>query len=143
MTDRPPVTGNGSRKPQVMLVDDEGCIRNLVCELLTANGIDVLTADGADACLQHLRNGFRGVILMDLMMPDKNGWETIREIKGAGLLHGNVISMLTAVDIPDEGMEGLQDIVIDYITKPFPPGKFLAAVTRYLGYLDDAARYGD
>ncbi|TWJ32685.1 response regulator [Geobacter argillaceus] len=143
MTESTPAIGNGSPKPKVMLVDDEECIRNLVCDLLTANGIDVLTADGADACLHHLRNGFRGVILMDLMMPDKTGWETIREIKRAGLLHGNVIAMLTAVDIPDEGMDGLQEIVIDYITKPFIPDEFLAAVKRYLGYLDEAARYGE
>lgn len=133
----------GDSSPMVMLVDDEECIRNLVSELLTANGIDVVTADGSDACLQHLRNGFRGVILMDLMMPGRNGWDTIREMKRAGLLQGNVISMLTAVDIPDEGMEGLQEIVIDYINKPFTPDVLLSAVKRYLGYLDDAARYGE
>ena len=143
MTESTQAIGNGSPKPKVMLVDDEECIRNLVCELLIANGIDVLTADSADACLHHLRNGFRGVILMDLMMPDKNGWETIREIKRAGLLQGNIIAMLTAVDIPDEGMDGLQEIVIDYITKPFTSDELLAAVKRYLGYLDEAARHGE
>lgn len=143
MTESTPAIGSGSPKPRVMLVDDEECIRGLICELLTVHGIDVLTANGADACLQHLRNGFRGVILMDLMMPDKNGWETIREIKRAGLLPGNIIAMLTAVDIPDEGMEGLQEIVIDYVTKPFTSDEFLAAVKRYLGYLDETARYGE
>lgn len=130
--------GNGSRQPKVMLVDDEEYIRKLVRDLLTSNGIDVVTTDGADACLHQLRQGFRGVILMDLNMPAKNGWETIREIQRAGLLSGNIISMLTAVDIPDDGMEGLQEVVTDYITKPFTPDEFLAAVTRYLGYLANA-----
>lgn len=143
MRESTPAVGNGLPKPRVMLVDDEEFIRGLVSELLTVNGIDVLTADGADACLDQLRSGFRGVILMDLMMPDKNGWETIRDIKRAGLLQGNIIAMLTAVDAPDEGMDGLQEIVIDYITKPFSSDGFLAAVKRYLGYLDEAARYGE
>ncbi len=135
MTESVSNVGNGSPLPKVMLVDDEESVRKLVRELLTDNGIEVVTADGADACLHQLRQGFRGVILMDLMMPVKNGWETIREIQRAGFLPGNIISMLTGVGTPDEGMEGLQEVVTDYITKPFTTDEFLSAVTRYLGYL--------
>lgn len=122
--------------PRVLVVDDEECIRETMSELLSLHGIDVLTTDGADGCLQQLRAGFRGVILMDVMMPGKNGWETIREIEKCGLLEGNIISMLTAMDVPDEQMDGLQEIVVDYITKPFVPEELIAAVRKYLGYLE-------
>lgn len=118
--------------PRIMLVDDEECIRETILELLTSEGFDAVTVTGAEACLQQLRNGFRGVILMDVMMPGLDGWATIREIKKEGLLDGNIISMLTAMDVPDEKMEGLQEVVVDYIIKPFETGSFLAAIRRYL-----------
>ncbi len=123
-------------KPRVMLVDDEECIRETISELLASEGIDIVTAVGASECLRLLRGGFRGVILMDVMMPGMDGWATIREIEKAGLLHGNIISMLTAIGVPDDKMEGLQEVVIDYITKPFEPSGFLAAVRKYLALLD-------
>jgi DNA-binding response OmpR family regulator len=123
-------------KPRVMLVDDEECIRETVYELLFSDGIEIITAVGGHECLQVLKDGFRGVILMDVMMPGMDGWATIREIEKAGLLQGNIISMLTAMDVPDERMEGLQEVVIDYITKPFDPTAFLATVRNYLVLLD-------
>jgi CheY-like chemotaxis protein len=128
--------GNTASAPCVMLVDDDECIRDTVSELLDSEGIRAVTAAGADECLHLLRLGFRGVILMDVTMPGLDGWATIREIKKAGLLEGNLISMLTAIDAPDEGMEGLQEVVIDYITKPFEPSTFIPAVRKYLALLD-------
>lgn len=119
-----------------MLVDDEECIRETIRELLDSEGIDVITAGGANECLRMLRGGFRGVILMDVMMPVMDGWATIREIEKEGLMGGNIISMLTAMDVPDERMEGLQEYVIDYITKPFDPSGFIATVRKYLILLD-------
>lgn len=122
--------------PRILLVDDEECIRETVSELLASEGIDILTAVGSNECLHLLRGGFRGVILMDVMMPGMDGWATIREIEKEGLLQGNLITMLTAMDVPDERMEGLQEVVIDYITKPFEPAGFIEAVRKYLVILD-------
>lgn len=123
-------------KPRVMLVDDEECIRETVSELLSLEGIDVVTVADAKGCLDLLSAGFRGVILMDVMMPEMDGWAAIREIEKAGHMRGNIISMLTAMGAPDERMEGLQEVVIDYITKPFEPDYFIAAVKEYLVLLD-------
>lgn len=123
-------------KPRVMLVDDEECIRETVRELLAVAGIDIVTAAGSHECLQLLRGGFRGVILMDIMMPGMDGWSTIREIEREGLLQGNIVSMLTSLDIPDDRMEGFQEIIIDYITKPFEPDYFVAAVKEHLVLLN-------
>lgn len=123
-------------KARIMLVDDEECIRETISELLGSEGIQIVTAVGAQECLKLLHAGFRGVILMDVMMPGMDGWATIREIEKAGLLQGNIISMLTAMDVPDERMNGLQEVVIDYITKPFDPVVFVATVRRYLDLLD-------
>lgn len=128
--------GQSDIMPRVMLVDDEECIRDTVSELLALAGIDVIAVSDAKGCLSLLLAGFRGVILMDVMMPGMDGWTTIREIEKRGLLQGNIISMLTAMDAPDERMEGLQEVVIDYMTKPFESDYFIAAVKEYLVLLD-------
>ena len=128
--------------PQVMIVDDTEIVRSLVQELLVKEGIAVCCASGANECLAHLRNGFRGLILMDVMMPDQDGWQTIREIEKAGLLPGNIIVMLTALDEPDERMNGLQSLIVDYITKPFSPDIFIETVRKYLGYLEHGVGVG-
>lgn len=139
MRETAPVDGLSPKSPRVMVVDDERCIRATIYELLASEGINSLKAAGSDECLRFLREGFQGVILMDVMMPVRNGWDTIREIKKEGLMEGNIISMLTAMDVPDQRMEGLQEFVIDYITKPFEPNELIAAVHRYLALLDGPA----
>jgi DNA-binding response OmpR family regulator len=53
-----------------------------------------------------------------------------------GLATGNVISMLTAREVPDEKMSGLQEYVIDYITKPFDPDAVVETVKEYFTLLE-------
>ncbi|MRR59337.1 MAG: response regulator [Deltaproteobacteria bacterium] len=120
---------------QVMIVDDEPFIRDAVVKLLAYEGIAAMAAENGDECLDLLRKGFRGVILMDVMMPHRNGWQTIRAMADESLVAGNIISMLTSIDEPDEQMEGLQELVFDYITKPFEPSEMVATVRTCLGCL--------
>lgn len=119
----------------MMIVDDEPSIRIALEVLLKGEGFEVTTADSGQKCIEELKKGFKGVILMDIMMPNMDGWDTIKEIVEDDLLEGNIISMLTAKDAPDQKMEGLQEYVIDYITKPFEPDELVATVEGYLGYL--------
>ena len=122
-----------SRK--VMIVDDDPSIRIAVKTLLGRAEFDVRTAGSGPECLEELRKGFKGVILMDIMMPDMDGWDTITEIVNRGYNDGNMIFMLTAKDVPDRKMDGLQEYVIDYLTKPFEPHELVGAVEQYLSYL--------
>lgn len=117
---------------QVMIVDDESWIRTTVREVLSEAGVEVLSAESGRECIEHLRRGFRGVILMDIMMPEMNGWETIRMLHRESLIDGNLIVMLTALESPDEQMEGLQELVFDYLTKPFDPATLVSTVSHYL-----------
>lgn len=116
---------------KVMLVDDEELIRESVSVCFQVSGIDILTAANGEECLEHLRGGFRGVILMDVMMPQMNGWDTIRKIVDNGLYDGNIIIMLTAMNAPDSKMEGLQEYVTDYMTKPFDPKTLVSSISYY------------
>lgn len=115
----------------VMLVDDNGDIRESVELLFQSVDMKIITAVGGEECLSYLKSGFKGLILMDIMMPGLDGWDTIREIVNNGLYEGNIIIMLTAKGEPDTKMEGLQEYVTDYITKPFDPKELVNAVKYY------------
>ncbi|MDY6864694.1 MAG: response regulator [Halobacteriota archaeon] len=119
-------------KNSVMIVDDEPSILIAVRVLLEPEGFEVLTVDSGAKCIEELKKGFRGVILMDIMMPRMDGWDTIKNLVDEGLIEGNIIVMLTAKDTPGEKMEGLQEYVIDYINKPFDPDELVSNIRDYL-----------
>jgi CheY-like chemotaxis protein len=120
---------------RIMVVDDDVFILEVMEELLKPEGIEVVAAESGDACIAELEKGFRGVILMDIMMPRKDGWETIEEMIDRNLMEGNVVAMLTARDVPDGELEQMKEHVIDYITKPFEADEIVAIVKGYLEYL--------
>lgn len=122
---------------RVMLVDDEEVIRESVEIFFQSSALELLTAASGNECLERLEAGFRGVILMDVMMPGMNGWDTIRNIVERNLFEGNIIVMLTALSAPDCSMEGIQEYVTDYMTKPFNPNEMLESVNYYLTLLND------
>lgn len=121
-----------------MIVDDNPYIRESVEILLQLNGTKAINASGGEECLRQLQSGFRGVILMDIMMPFMDGWDTIREMVDRGLHDGNLIIMLTAMNEPTVKMHGLEEYVTDYITKPFTPNEFIEKLQFYLSFLNGA-----
>ena len=121
---------------RVMIVDDDALIRLTIREVLKDENIEVAEADGAGQCIEALEQGFQGVILMDIMMPEKDGWDTIREILDRGLYKGIIIIMLTAKDVPDSKMEGLQEYITDYLTKPFTHETLVDDIREYFKYLE-------
>lgn len=120
---------------KVMIVDDNEFIRDSVEILFQTEGVQITTAESGNECLAHLEAGFRGVLLMDVMMPRMDGWDTINNIVERGLYPGNIILMLTAKREPDQKMEKIQSYVTDYITKPFNPMELLDMVKFYLRLL--------
>ncbi|MDY6965435.1 MAG: response regulator [Halobacteriota archaeon] len=120
---------------RVMIVDDEPSILIAVRVLLEPKGFEVVTVDSGMKCIEVLKEGFKGVILMDVMMPRMDGWDTIQKIVDEGLSEGNIIVMFTAKEIPGPKMEGLQEYVMDYITKPFENEKLVASINEYQSYL--------
>ncbi|HBA90148.1 MAG TPA: response regulator [Geobacter sp.] len=121
---------------KIMIVDDNEYVRASVQLICESEELELATAASGPECLEQLQSGFKGVILMDIMMPDMDGWDTIREIVGRGLYNGNIIVMLTGMGEPDSKMDGLQEYVSDYMTKPFGPEELLESLQYYLTMLD-------
>jgi DNA-binding response OmpR family regulator len=119
-----------------MVVDDDRYILIAVQTVLNEAGFSTEMVEDGRTCISHLKKGFTGIILLDIMMPDMDGWDTIRAISDEGLGDNVLIAMLTAKSDPDNKMIGLQDYVFDYITKPFDPDELVSRVTLYSKYLD-------
>jgi len=115
----------------IMIVDDDSSILITIRELFETHGYKVYTVQNGKECIDELKNGFKGVILLDLMMPIMDGWETIREIKKLNLLQGNIISILTAKNDPGQGYSEFREDIMDYISKPFDPNQLITTVNNY------------
>jgi CheY-like chemotaxis protein len=121
----------------VLVVDDDPALRRVVTTMLRRRGLQAVAVSSGEECLEQLRAGFRGLILMDIVMPGLTGWQTIRAAAEQGLLPGNVICMLTGQSIPNEEAEGLQEIVTDYLTKPFDAATLARVVDDALACLEN------
>ncbi len=116
----------------VLVVDDDDDIRKTLGCVLRSAGCQVELAPDGPACLRILREGFHGLILMDIMMPGWDGWATIHAIVDGDLLQGNLICMLTALADPGPDNEDLAGYVFDYLVKPFD-GVQLLEIVRLAG----------
>lgn len=122
---------------KVLVVDDNEDICMAVKAVLEDEPFQILTATGGEECIKILKEGFSGLILLDIMMPDMDGWATIREIDTQDLYHKIIICMLTAKDNPDEGMIGIEKYVSDYITKPLIPDLMIELVRLWMQNIPD------
>ena len=111
---------------RIMVVDDDPDILITIRKIFESEGYEVFTVDSGKDCLNELERGFKGIILMDIMMPFMDGWDTIEEISKKGYAKDVKISILTARGTPDrEKMRGLESYIHDYITKPFDIKKLI------------------
>jgi len=120
---------------QIMVVDDDPYVRSTVEIVLHTKGYSICVVESGKRCLDKLREGFRGLILMDIMMPELDGWDTISAIEDEGLHGGNVICMLTALNDPGPKLEKLTEYVMDYVRKPFTYEELLDTVAEYIEYV--------
>ncbi|MDY6911193.1 MAG: response regulator [Chloroflexota bacterium] len=91
-------------------------------------------------CIQALEDGFKGVILMDLMMPEMDGWATLEMIQNKSLLDGNVVMVLSAKQNIQPTSENLTNLNLHFMRKPFPPHELIAAVTGHCAFIKETEK---
>lgn len=115
---------------KVLVVDDESRMRKLVRDFLVRQGYEVLEAgDGEEALELFYRDKGIALILLDVMMPKRNGWEVCREIREQSKVP---IIMLTARGDESDELLGFELGVDEYIAKPFSPRILVARVEAIL-----------
>src|SRR3954464_10965743 len=118
----------------ILVVDDEPDIRTLVQLNLELDGHRVVTAANGAEALELIAYEVPDLMLLDLMMPEVDGWTVLETIKAATDLDVNRIPvvMLTANDAADARLRGGIEGAIKYLTKPFSPTVLRGEVTSAL-----------
>jgi DNA-binding response OmpR family regulator len=118
---------------RIMVVDDDPDILITIRRIFEKEGYEVFTVDSGMDCIKELERGFKGIILLDIMMPFMDGWDTIEEITKRGLTKNVVISILTAKGIPDRNrICALESYIYKYITKPFDVKELVTNVRQMI-----------
>lgn len=104
---------------RVMIVDDNEDVLEMVSELVANSGYQPITATGGKDCLEKVDKECPDLILLDINMPDIDGWSVLRQLKERGLTDRMKVMMLTATTDVGTDIFGLQDVVTGYIRKPF------------------------
>ena len=115
---------------KIMVVDDESRMRKLVRDFLAREGFQVIeAADGEEAVDLFYENRDVALIILDVMMPKMDGWQTCREIRAESKVP---IIMLTAKGDEQDELKGFDLGVDEYISKPFSPKILVARVEAIL-----------
>ncbi len=116
----------------ILIVDDDREIVRLLRSYLQRERYAVSVAYDGESALHALRRESPALVLLDLMLPDKDGWEITRTVRGDVRLAGTLIIMLTARVEDTDKIVGLELGADDYVTKPFNPREVVARVRALL-----------
>ena len=122
----------GMNGQHILVVDDDREIVRLLRGYLVQAGFQVLTEYDGEEALHTLRQHHPDLLLLDLMLPDRDGWELTQLIRGDSALSNTPILMLTARVEDTDKIVGLELGADDYITKPFNPREVVARVRAHL-----------
>ncbi len=116
----------------ILVVDDEANIRQLVRYNLEKEGFTCSEATDGRACLESVRRERPDLIILDIMLPEKDGLEVCRQLKAQPATAAIPIIMLTAKAEEIDTILGLEMGADDYMTKPFSPRELIARVKAVL-----------
>lgn len=113
----------------VLVVDDEARLRNLMRMNLELEGCRVITAASGREALERVREEMPDLLLLDIMMPDLDGFETLRRLRQFSQVP---VLVLTAKDSEDDRVLGLELGADDYISKPFSHRELVSRIRAVL-----------
>ena len=116
--------------PRILVVDDEPNIRDLLSTGLSFAGFQVKTVANGAATISAVLEEEPDLIILDVMLPDMNGFSVTKRLRGAGFTAP--ILFLTAKDGTDDKIEGLNAGGDDYVTKPFSLEEVIARLRTIL-----------
>ncbi len=117
------------QKHRLLVVDDEWNMRNLIKIYLRNEPVQITEAQNGREALEFIEREPFDLVILDIMMPDIDGWEVCRSIRQQSSIP---ILMLTARTDVKDVVRGLNEGADDYVTKPFVPEEFVARVHALL-----------
>ncbi|MGD8486312.1 MAG: response regulator transcription factor [Chloroflexota bacterium] len=115
---------------RILVVDDEPHITDVVTAYLEREGHEVHAAADGDAAYELALSARPDVLVLDVMLPGRSGFDVLRDLRAAGL--DSAVIMLTARDDLVDRVAGLEMGADDYMTKPFEPRELVARIGAVL-----------
>jgi two-component system response regulator VicR len=121
------------KKKKILCIEDEEEMIDLIKLILERKGFEVLGAVGGKEGLEVIRREMPDLILLDLMMPEVDGWEVFRQMKADEQLKPIPVIVVTAKAQSIDKVLGLHIAKVDdYVTKPFGPQELLNSINKVL-----------
>jgi DNA-binding response OmpR family regulator len=121
------------RDIRVLLVEDNTATRDGYVAYLTGKGLNVLPAENAHDALSIAAASAVDVIILDLGLPDIDGWEVARRLKASSMTLTTPIIALTGADLPHERASAMRAGCDWHLAKPCAPSELLNAIHRAIG----------
>jgi two-component system response regulator VicR len=119
---------------KIVCIEDEPEMIDLVKLILSRYGFEVIGATGGRSGLEAIRKNKPDLVLLDLMMPDMDGWEVYQQMKADSEMKEIPVVVVTAKAQSIDKVLGLHIAKVDdYITKPFGPDDLRNSIERVLG----------
>lgn len=119
-------------KPRILCVDDESRNLRLLEILLSSKGYDVITAENGKKALEIVNHQPVDIILLDIIMPEMDGFEVCKIIKSSERYRNIPVIMITALTSKEDRIKGIEVGAEDFISKPFDPEEVLARTKMLL-----------
>jgi DNA-binding response OmpR family regulator len=123
------------RNRKILIVDDEERMVRFIRLNLEHDGFQVIEAYRGAQAVQQLRDSLPDVVLLDVMLPDIDGFEVLKMIRETSTVP---VIMLTAKGEEDDRVKGLELGADDYVTKPFSPRELVSRVRAVLRRVDSS-----
>ncbi len=127
-----PLTLQHSHSPTILTVDDDRATLSVLSEYLQNAGFRVIVARDGESAMEKARYGHPDLILLDLVLPKMDGFETCRRLKKDETLRDIPVIFMTVLTETADKVRGFQVGGADYVTKPFQHEELLARIRTHL-----------
>ena len=121
------------QKKRILIIEDEESLLKLETILLTVKGYEVSGVTTGKGALEKLAVETFELILLDIMLPDIDGFEVCRQIRANPRTNGIPVVMLTARKSPEDQERGNESGASAYLTKPFKSAMIIEVIEELLG----------
>jgi two-component system, OmpR family, alkaline phosphatase synthesis response regulator PhoP len=125
---------------KVLVIDDEPGIIEIVEANLEGDGFEVISASNGKEGLEKIKREAPELVVLDVMMPEMDGWEVLRNLERDPETAGLPVIMLTAKAADEDYIYGLEEGAVEYITKPFLPQELVNRIKITLMVLNPRMR---
>ena len=111
---------------KILLAEDDQIFRILITEMLTPVGYEVISEENGRSAWERLQVENFDMVILDVEMPEMNGFELLRLIRSDARFTDMPVLMLTVIALHEDQIQGLTAGADDYVTKPFTNDVFMA-----------------